>query len=275
MSNSTQSIARFRLADPEDFLNCLWSAHFGDNIPPATREKFWERDLAITTRLHPHVFTTKYGLETADAVNELVALIAAGKHHNPAEPYHVPRAWFSIFHSAFKAGLITDITWGRAAGCIYISSGTGPTDSGNHNQAVLAGFRDACSFGMIDQNELDIWLSLPDKVRLYRGSCATSIDGAANGISWTDSRWMAGVFSRYRMAERRGNGVRSGIPRVLEAVVPKEAIFAVFSHSDDYRELLVDYEKLPRSAIVNPGLHGGLMRAFAAQSIHAASGLSV
>jgi len=77
--------------------------------------------------------------------------------------------------------------------------------------------------------------SLPKRVQVFRGCSRPRI----RGLSWTLDRQVALKFAR-------GHGfIKMPDPVIVEALVPKEAIFTVFTERKE-SEILLDPRRLPR-----------------------------
>lgn len=175
-------------------------------------------------------------------------LVQTGPKEANDDDFDIPRGWFGVFYEMLKRGLITDTAWGYAAQLIYMAHGIGPRMDGAHHALVLEGLRAADPAGLMSTEEFADWLALPPYMRLYRGSCTETLQGAAQGISWTGNLQTAMDFARSRARERRQAGVCVGAPFAVEALVPRAAILGILAWENP-PEYLVDFEKLEGGSI--------------------------
>jgi hypothetical protein len=96
--------------------------------------------------------------------------------------------------------------------------------------------REACSqtslAALLDEPELEFYRSLPDDVIIWRG-CEL---GRERGLSWT---------TQWRLAEKFSRGVRcrNARPTLVEAVISKRHVLAVFVSRNEF-EIVVDPRRL-------------------------------
>lgn len=238
---------------PDQLLHILWSAQYSLGFPPETYRRFWRRDLdAISYRTPAFLGVVADEVKATRAVAAMIADVAAGKGDRGEDSYLIPRSWLRVFHDLHEAGFINAVVYGRAARFIYTSSDA-EFGSQEHNAFCLEALRRADAAGLMYPHERGFLYKLPDVVPLYRGSFVTLPEHGAQGLSWTNNPHVAEGYAHMRSAIAHRSTHRT---LLLEAQVPKEVILAVLLGPTSTYEVLVDYEALPASTVVETSLAG-------------------
>ena len=104
-----------------------------------------------------------------------------------------------------------------------------PNNCGVKLTTLIKYFKQADKKILMDSEEYQTWVNLPDEVTLYRGIAG---DGKVNGISWTRSEQTAEWFAkRLLCGEQKGE--------VYKIIVPKEHCLCYFNGRDE-QEVILD-----------------------------------
>lgn len=158
----------------------------------------------------------------------------------------------------FKAGRISPSVWAGTLGAAWQSGERGmmacvvispSTVVKMFKSAPLKTLHDGTKF---DDDDLHSrYESLPEAFAVYRG-VSTGINNHEDGFSWTTDQEQAATFSILNCHSKRE------IPGVISALVPREAVLALFSFE---KEVVVD-PTVPKLAVEKSFLRGSELRKF-------------
>ena len=98
---------------------------------------------------------------------------------------------------------------------------------------LIQWFKRASKKDLMDQEEYDLWLNLPDTVELYRG---TSHEGTERGISWTSEYATAEWFAnRFATDEHPA--------RIYKVIANKQNCLCYFGNRGEY-EIILDVDSI-------------------------------